>query len=192
MHARYNHPSRLPMNKPQPHPAMPGLWQAQCDVPAVDNAAIARALQAVKDHPAVRRTHHLHGRFENTYVPAELMPELAPLLDWVRGQARQVLHMDELRCGFWFNEMGPGHRTSLHSHEEEDELLSAVYYLQVPPDSGRLVLWDGDTAHRIAPQEGMLLLFPPQLPHEVEENHSSATRLSVAFNFGPPLDDETD
>jgi hypothetical protein len=173
------------------HPDLPGLWQARCDDPAVDNSSIARALQALKDHPEVRRTHHFHGRFENTYVPAALMPELAPLLDWVRAQAAALLHTDQLRFGFWFNEMGPGHRTSLHSHEEEDELLSAVYYLQVPADSGCLVLWDGDTAHRIVPQEGMLLLFPPELPHEVEENRSDATRLSVAFNFGPPLDDET-
>jgi hypothetical protein len=173
------------------HPAFPELWQAHCDEPAVDNGAIARALETVKDHPEVNRTHHFHGRFENTYVPAALMPELAPLLDWVRAQAAEVLHTDKLRFGFWFNEMGPGHRTSLHSHEEADELLSAVYYLRVPAHSGRLVLWDADTAHRIEPEEGQLLLFPPELPHEVEENRSAATRLSVAFNFGPLQDEES-
>lgn len=179
------------MSKPQPHPALAGLWQARCTDPAVDHAAIASALQAIKGHPEVRQTHHFHGRFENTYVPARLMPSMAPLIDWVVAQAKEVLGRTELRYGFWFNEMGPGHRTSLHSHEEEDELLSAVYYLQVPPDSGRLVLWEADTAHRIEPEEGMLLMFPPQLPHEVEENRSGAARLSVAFNFGPPLDEET-
>jgi hypothetical protein len=178
------------MKSLQPHPALPGVWQAHCQLPAVDNQAIASDLQAVKDHPDVYQTHHFHGRFENTYVPAMLMPALTPLIDWVLEQARQVLGRTELHYGFWFNEMGPGHRTSLHSHEEVDELLSAVYYIQVPQNSGRLVLWEDDTAHRIEPEEGMLLMFPPQLPHEVEENRSNATRLSVAFNFGPAVDEE--
>jgi mannose-6-phosphate isomerase-like protein (cupin superfamily) len=167
------------------HPALPELWQAHLEGCGPLNAAIVAALAAVRDDPQVRRTHHFHGRFENTYVPAELIPAAQPLFDWVLAQARQVLGRDDLRYGFWFNEMGPGQRTSLHSHEEADELLSAVYYLQVPPDSGRLVLWDGDRDVRCTPQEGLLLMFPPQLPHEVEPNRSDGTRLSVAFNFGP-------
>jgi hypothetical protein len=178
------------MSHARPHAALPELWQAHCDDPAVDNAAIAAALADAKRHPEAYQTHHFHGRFENTYVPADQIPALAPLITWVEEQARQVLGREALRYGFWFNEMGPGHRTSLHSHQEDDELLSAVYYLQVPPHSGRLLLWKDDTAHPVTPEEGMLLLFPPSLPHEVEENRSEGTRLSVAFNFGPPLDDE--
>jgi hypothetical protein len=136
----------------------------------------------------VRRSHSFHGRFENTYVPAELIPPLAPLLDWVLQQARALLGRDDLRYGFWFNEMAPGQRTSLHSHEEDDELLSAVYYLAAEPGCGRLVLWDGESDCRVEPQPGLLLLFPPDLPHEVEPNQSDQPRLSVAFNFGPAGD----
>lgn len=178
------------MKPQQPLPALPTLWQAHCDDPAVDNAAIAGALQQAKDHPEAYQTHHFHGRFENTYVPAAQIPALAPLLEWVERQARAVLQRDDLRFGFWFNEMGPGHRTSLHSHEEDDELLSAVYYLQVPAHSGRLILWQDERSYAVEPQEGMLLMFPPEMPHEVEENRSQGTRLSIAFNFGPALDDE--
>jgi mannose-6-phosphate isomerase-like protein (cupin superfamily) len=173
-----------------PHPALPELWQARREHSASLNAAIVAALEAVRDDPRVHRTHHFHGRFENTYVPAELIPAARPLFDWVLAQARQVLGRDDLHYGFWFNEMAPGQRTSLHRHEEEDELLSAVYYLQVPPDSGRLVLWDGERDVRCEPEEGLLLLFPPHLPHEVEPNRSEGTRLSVAFNFGPREADE--
>lgn len=169
---------------------LPALRRARFPGAAALNAALAAEFAALGDHPGIRRSHAFHGRFENTYVPAELLPSFAPLADWVVGQARAALGRDELRWGFWFNEMGPGHRTSLHAHEEDDELLSAVYYIQVPPQSGRLVLWQDDRDFRIEPEPGMLLMFPPQLPHEVEENRSDATRLSVAFNFGPPLDED--
>jgi uncharacterized RmlC-like cupin family protein len=174
----------------KPHPQLPELRQARLADPAALNAALAAELDAVRDHPDVYQTHALHGRFENTYVPAKLIPAMQPLSEWVLAQARAVLGREELRWGFWFNEMEPGHRTSLHAHEEDDELLSAVYYIQVPPESGRLVLWQGEQAIRIQPEAGMLLMFPPSMPHEVEENRSDGTRLSVAFNFGPPQEED--
>jgi uncharacterized RmlC-like cupin family protein len=166
----------------------PSLWRAQMADSATLNRAIYDAFEAVKSDPRVRRTHGFHGRFENTYVTADMIPPLGPLLDWVQRQAQQVLGRQDLRFGFWFNEMAPGDCTSLHSHEEDDELLSAVYYIAAAPGSGRLVLWDGDRDRRIEPEPGLLLMFPPDLPHEVETNRSGQTRLSVAFNFGPPAD----
>jgi hypothetical protein len=175
---------------PQRHQAFPQLlWQARLPDAAKLNHAIAASFQAVKDDPRVRRTHSFHGRFENTYVPAELIPALAPLQAWVLAQARGLLGREQLRYGFWFNEMGPGARTSLHSHEEDDELLSAVYYIEAAPGCGRLVLWHGERDCRIEPEPGLLLLFSPDLPHEVEPNQSGKTRLSVAFNFGPATED---
>lgn len=175
----------------QPHPGLlADLRQARLPHATDLNTALMAELETVRDHRDVYQTHALHGRFENTYVPATLLPTLKPLSDWVVTQAQAVLKREELRWGFWFNEMGPGHRTSLHDHDEDDELLSGVYYLQVPPASGRLVLWQGEQDIRIQPEAGMLLLFPPHIPHEVEENRSSGTRLSVAFNFGPIPDQD--
>ena len=82
--------------------------------------------------------------------------------------------------------MQPGQRPSLHSHEELDERLSAVYYVTCADDSGRLILHDDEAQILVTPRPGLLVFFPPDLPHEVEENRSDQTRLSVAFNFGPP------
>jgi predicted 2-oxoglutarate/Fe(II)-dependent dioxygenase YbiX len=81
--------------------------------------------------------------------------------------------------------MGPGHRTSLHTHDEHDELLSAVYYVTAPQDSGDLVIEDTPVTIRVRPEAGLMVLFPPDAPHAVEENASDRDRLSVAFNFGP-------
>ncbi len=149
------------------------------------NRRLAAAFAAQKDAAHVRRTHQFHGRFENTYIDAQHIPELAPVSDLALRTARGLLGTPELRHGFWFNEMQPGQRTSLHSHEELDERLSAVYYITCADDSGRLVLHDDVAQILVTPRPGLLVLFPPDLAHEVEENTSNQMRLSVAFNFGP-------
>ncbi len=135
----------------------------------------------------IRQTHFFEGRFENTYVDKEDIPQIQSLIDEVRQQAALYLGVkpERLRAGFWFNVMDPGQVTAPHHHDENDELLSAVYYLRVPEDSGELVLYEGDREVRIAPQEGKLVLFPPSLMHEVTRNNSTELRLSVAFNVGP-------
>jgi uncharacterized RmlC-like cupin family protein len=149
------------------------------------NDALTAAFEREKGAEHVRRTHHFHGRFENTYIDAGHLPELHPVTAAATAAARQLLGTSALKFGFWFNEMAPGDRTSLHSHEELDEQLSAVYYVRCEEHSGHLVLHDHQAQIRIAPKPGLLVLFPPDLPHEVDQNTSAATRLSVAFNFGP-------
>jgi hypothetical protein len=138
------------------------------------------------DNSTVRRTHFFHGRFENIYIELQNIPEILPLVAIAKQAAQEVLQYPGLlRCGFWFNLMGPGHCTSLHTHEEDDELLSAVYYLTVPEHSGDLVMIAEPLTLRLRPEAGMMALFPPSLPHLVETNSSAQSRLSVAFNFGP-------
>ena len=135
----------------------------------------------------IRQTHHIGGRFENTYIEKEDIPDIAVLLAVVKQQAGQLLGVeaDRLKAGFWFNAMETGHRTEPHHHDENDELLSAVYYIRVPGNSGDLILHEADKQVIIQPQEGKLVMFAPAVLHEVTENLSPEMRLSVAFNVGP-------
>jgi len=150
------------------------------------NQSLAIACERVADDPDTRRSHFFHGRFENLYPPREKLPELTPLLLAVEEAAREILGTEQaLRTGFWLNRMEPGHLTTLHTHDENDELLSAVYYVTVPAHSGRLVFRDPPASLYIDPEPGMLVLFTPDLPHEVETHDGNHTRLSVAFNIGP-------
>ena len=168
--------------------ALRGLASVRCaELPqsAKINKALFAAFVRERDGADVKRTHMFHGRFENIYIPAERLPEIAPVSAFARDVATCVLGRADLRCGFWFNAMSPGHRTTRHSHEENDEQLSAVYYVTCPADSGRLILHDEAAQIIVTPQPGLLVVFPPDLPHEVEENRSAAMRLSIAFNFGP-------
>ena len=149
------------------------------------NSRILEEFEQAKLAGKTRGTHKFHGRYENTYAALEVVPSLTRVRNTVIAQGIAMGHRPPLRAGFWFNEMAPGACTTLHTHDDDDELVSAVYYIRVPENSGRLRMMAGETTVAVEPEEGLMLLFPPDLPHDVEENTSSGIRLSVAFNVGP-------
>jgi len=140
----------------------------------------------------VRQTHYHAGRFENIYLDETDIPEIAVVLELLQQQAANILGIavDELKAGFWFNAMQAGQRTSLHHHDENDELLSAAYYIHVPENSGNLVLHAGDRRVSIEPREGKLVMFAPDVLHEVTPHKGTGLRLAVGMNVGP-LGDRT-
>jgi len=158
------------------------------------NARLWEQYQAVRDDPGLQRSHYFAGRYENVYIPVQRLPALAAVLEAAKQGAEQFLGrpVPGLATGFWLNEMGPGHVTLPHCHEEDDELVSGVYYVRVPPDSGDLLLQQDGDSRRITPRAGRFVFFSPQLMHEVTRNNSDAVRLSVGMNFGvraPEADD---
>ena len=150
------------------------------------NAPLAAGFASLDETRFERRTHFIAGRFENLYLRRDCLPGLGQVLDFAQAEAARRLRKPivELHSGFWLNAMGPGQSTSRHSHEENDELLSGVYYVSVPGDSGDILFHDGSFETRVLPQAGLLLLFAPELQHSVEPNRSNQLRLSIAFNFG--------
>lgn len=151
------------------------------------NEAIRSQYRALKaaNSPDITHSHYFEGRYENTYVSASVLIGIRPILDIARREAVTFLQSDSIpEVGFWLNEMAPGHVTLAHRHDEDDELLSAVYYIDVPENSGDLVLEQGCATTRIRPQAGMLVLFPPDVLHHVTQNLGTETRLSVGMNFG--------
>ena len=100
----------------------------------------------------------------------------------------------------WVNINGHGHWNALHNHLDPDCLLSGVFYVRCPQDSGDLFLYDprylssAGTYFRsyypdrggyiaIKPKSNLLLFFPPSLFHMVGPNMSQQTRCSIAFNI---------
>ncbi len=150
------------------------------------NAAVLKQYRALADSAELKRSHYFEGRYENIYVPEPWLPGLKRILAAARQGANRFLRTEhrDLAVGFWLNEMGPGHRTLPHSHDEDDELVSGVYYLRVPENSGELILRKDGAITRVTPREGMFVFFSPQVLHEVSENRSGETRLSIGMNFG--------
>lgn len=150
------------------------------------NAKLLAQYQAVKEHSSLRRSHFFAGRYENIYIERARIPALEAVLAAATEGARRFLKRSEidLQVGFWFNDMGPGHITLPHKHDEDDELLSAVYYIQVPLASGDLLLGQAPDTVVLTPVEGDFIFFAADVLHEVTSNTSDQRRLSVAMNFG--------
>ncbi len=159
----------------------------ECDACRALNADLSARIARLGQQDILRRNHYLGGRYENLYVSPEALPEIATVLDSARLAASLLLARaaETLRVGWWLNVMRPGDVTCAHTHDDADELLSGVYYIDVPPDSGRLVMhWDG-RRQEIEPRAGRFVLFAPDVRHEVTRNDSNRARVSVGFNFGP-------
>ena len=154
------------------------------------NTALYARFMELSATDRVWQSHHFAGRFENIYIDEADIPVIATLLAVVKQQAAQLLGVavGTLKAGFWFNAMETGHLTAPHHHDENDELLAAVYYIRVPENSGDLVLHDDGSKVVVQPQAGKLVMFAPNVLHEVTVNLSDEMRLSVAFNVGPTGD----
>jgi hypothetical protein len=149
------------------------------------NPALLQGFEKFADDPATRKSHLFNNRYENVYITSAQVPELSVLLDEAREHACRILGLTELRAGCWFNHMPPGAVTTAHCHDDDDELLSAAYYVSVPKDSGQLIVHCDGEPIAITPEPGMFAFFSPRLMHEVTKNHSSLERLSIGINFGP-------
>ncbi|BAO45215.1 2OG-Fe(II) oxygenase family protein [Thiolapillus brandeum] len=150
------------------------------------NEAIRKEFEICSRTPD-RQSHFFHGRYENTYIQASRMPSVERLLALATQHAATILGMParELKCGFWFNVMQPGDVTTWHSHDEEDELLSCVYYIHVPEGSAELVLLLEKGEKYVTPEENMFVFFSPRMEHAVGRHEGKQPRLSLAINFGP-------
>ena len=159
----------------------------ECDTCRALNASLSACVARLGNQDILRRSHYLGGRYENLYVMPEALPGIATVLDSARLAASLFLARatDALRVGWWLNVMRPGEMTYAHTHDDADELLSGVYYIDVPPDSGRLVMHRGELREEIEPRAGTFVLFAPDVLHEVTRNDSDRARISVGFNFGP-------
>ncbi|MFT5720432.1 MAG: hypothetical protein ACI9W6_000722 [Motiliproteus sp.] len=97
----------------------------------------------------------------------------------------------------WANVHGLSGYNTIHNHA--GALLSACYYLSVPPNSGALVLRDprpgamlspwqgslrpnGGSEIAITPQQGQLIVFPNWLEHGAEAHAGSEARISIPIN----------
>lgn len=159
----------------------------QCEQCRQYNDTVYRSLMKLLDDPRTRKTHLFEERYENIYIDAELIPDIKPILEAALQHAALLLRCTtgDLTMGFWFNLMQQDQVTTLHSHDDYDELLSGTYYIKVPDDSGKLILHLASEKKSINPREGQFVFFHPALPHEVTRQTHREPRISIGMNFGP-------
>lgn len=103
----------------------------------------------------------------------------------------------------WINLHKSNDTAQIHFHK--NSLISGVYYLNFPKNSGNLVFckntmftnfindnisieydetnFINSTNHVVYPKKGNIFFFPSHLYHFVEKNLSNENRYSLAFNF---------
>ena len=178
----FSPPEKNPENNGNPAPYKLGECQ---DCEAL-NATLRARIELLTESEIFHRNHFLGGRYENLYLVPDAVPEMRLVLDLAIAQAAHILcrAKKELILGWWLNIMQPGDITYPHTHDDADELLSGVYYIEVPPGSGKLLLKYGQQYAEVEPQAGMFVFFPPYVLHEVTRNESDRPRISIGFNVG--------
>jgi predicted 2-oxoglutarate/Fe(II)-dependent dioxygenase YbiX len=154
------------------------------------NRALLAGFLAHYEDDDVRRTHLFNDRYENIYLSIKQVPQLATVLEQATAHAVSISGHKNLRAGGWFNYMPPGAVTTAHRHDDDDEVLSAVYYVSVPENAGNLLLHQPGGDITITPEAGMFVFFAPDAVHEVTENKSTEARLSIGINIGPVHEDD--
>lgn len=132
---------------------------------------------------------------------SELFDTVTDKVNEVRDQMR--LQPEPLLANSWININRKGNYNKRHSHP--CCFFSAVYYTKVPEDSESKIIFYDPRRERMfseaqeyfwdelndinfsscgyTPREGMLLIFPSWLDHEVEPCKSEESRISIAFNY---------
>ena len=142
-------------------------------------------------------SHKIKGRWENSYLPVELVPEIRFPIRFARDLGVEIFcpsicmiydafdKSDPTSLPFWFNSAMPGKSTGLHDHVHH-AALAGVVYLSCEMKSGNLYFhMDGSSELEILPEVGKLVLFEPWMKHGVRTNQSNQQRLSLAFNLRP-------
>jgi len=172
----------------------------------LDNSAMVDyVLDYSKKHKTVEISNE--GGYQSDDLQGVHMPlnELFKEIDYtVNAFAQRIGVVMPTRIdNIWININSPGSYNIEHRHP--NSLISGVFYLKVPKNSGPIVftnpmpsfdmIWSKrvvdvynaytSVEHTHNPIDNALVLFPSWLSHRVERNKSNENRISLAFNCSP-------
>ncbi len=185
----------------------------------IDNSKITEHVNYLDNNvPDVRRQRSNAGGFQTNDIypmPFDFDETQTLFEQWIKPAVATILNgwnvpHDINSFSYWYN-LNPKF-TYNREHIHANSLVSGVYYIKVPKDSGRIVFNrstnEYDRMHNIQsiyaennsqvdnpetnnthwyyPVESMLVLFPSHVSHYVEQNvteDESDGRISLSFNF---------
>ena len=177
------------------------IWQSRLDslkprFPALIETV--EAMRAAQPEPAGRSNRQGWNSVEKTLFDQPPFADLHAAIRACCDFALRQMGLDKpnYRLESWANIHDRGGFNFLHMHD--GCLLSGAFYLRVPPGSGRLVFRDprpgvigspfkggGANGHsdvQLAPEEGLVVLFPNWLDHYVEPHENDIPRIALSFN----------
>ena len=165
------------------------VWSTQC---SLDNEKYFKLVKDFQQKTDISYSSNQGGYQGYEFNDQEFYDEVANLVPTLKENDFKS------KIYAWVNVNGKGHSNNKHSHFRSDCLLSGVYYVKVPEDSGNIRFYDprGELIHKtldwqyyhnyqyhyIKPKEGQMIFFPCWLEHDVEPSKSNDERISIAFN----------
>ena len=141
------------------------------------------------------QTHKINGRWENQFLNVRYIPQVKQIFRFACLAAKSfkdiplIIPYKELGLPineFWFNISKPGDATAWHNHKNQS-ILSGVYYLKVPKNSGNIKfrkrISEDYIEWVVKAEAGKMILFDPTIKHSVPKNRSDENRISLAFNL---------
>jgi hypothetical protein len=125
------------------------------------NMPLRARVELLQEIDIVRKSHDLGGRYENLYLTLDALPEMRVILETALAQAERIMtHPREgLRVGWWLNVMRPVDITHVHTHDDDDELLSEVHYVEAPAPFGAIGVEGQRAAQRDRTQGGYVCVL---------------------------------
>ena len=173
----------------------------------IDTKKIVSILEEYDFHdagdPNWRKVDNISSQSDNLYVLKDkrfkfLKDELMKEFHLFTSDIMKYPNKFEITTS-WFTKATKGQSSTCHNHN--NCILSGVLYLQTNENSGDISFKDfvdkryvmrtkeynelNSIAWRIKPADGLLIIFPSEVYHKVEENESDITRYSLAFNVVP-------
>lgn len=180
------------------------LWESQLPNFQEEQETFIQAARDFRSaNPAGIHKSNIHGY--QSPMNLTTVSEFAPLFEFVAQMGMkanfdmQFVNCDVYLTAAWVN--FNDNRSAVNYDHVHQDTYSGVFYLKVPPKSGKLIvtnpgmnpLWQGamltDKKNkfnadklRLEPVEGNIFLWPSYLPHGVEPNDHDEERISVSFN----------
>ena len=158
------------------------------------------------EHARSGRAAEVRDRYqEDVFITPELVPSVSAVLsafvyccERIAEESEWDLRNNEIRVSdLWAHVTPPGRNTQSHHHLPDH--LSCAYYVRTPDDCGNLRLLD-DRKYRIGEpisatpnaltghwmdipaKEGLMVIFPSWVSHQVGENRAGEARVSISMN----------
>ena len=168
-----------------------------------DKDAILDYLKEVGSDDSNRKTTQSYEiGYQDFNLPSDIVQKPGPISDLVTEITDNFSEtFDNRKIGWqspWTIINKPGEQIFPHNHDIGPTFWSAVYWAQVPENSGQLEFYPlGITAYDFTtvttqPTAGDYLIFPGWILHGVRQNCSTEDRVSMSFNMTFFTDDDND
>tara|TARA_R100000030_G_scaffold81141_1_gene63866 strand:- start:145 stop:759 length:615 start_codon:yes stop_codon:yes gene_type:complete len=177
------------------------FWQIQ--IKGVDNEALKEYAYNLRDNTegvVISNRGGWHSKEILEPLPDALHILFSNFRDFVNDYCAQITGLNQLQVGnFWFNINGKHNYNRTHDHQ--NSILSAVYYIDAEGDNiGNFVAERDDTAEfflgsykntnsftgtsfPIRPLTGFAFIMPSWVKHSVDANLEDRDRISLAVNL---------